>query len=450
LRSAAEVAADYIDPPGDGWEPEPHQVPPPGNWFGWLLLGGRGAGKTEACAHEFNKHIMGPPCLPGVKGGHWPGIVAPTLGDAVTSCVNGPSGLKKFNPDIKLIQSVGGAIVRWPNGVEAKLFGAHNPEDVERLRSGGNRCVVWLEEIAAWRQLADAMQHIRYGLRVGPRPHWIGSTTPKNRITIKDLVAQATHPEFPNNPEIVMTRATTKDNPHLQAHIKRMLFRDYAHTRLGRQELNAEILEDVEGALWNELMIANSRISVAQSPNDYHRIVVGVDPPAGKTECGIIVMGRMNRWNIPDLLMPDHPQTFVLADYSIAGSPGKWSKQVLKAYREWGANLVVAEINNGGDMVKHTIHTASPTIPVKVVHATRGKAKRAEPVVGLYEQERQHHVGYFPVLEDQMTGWDADDPPEDWSPDHMDAMVWASWELAIGDSEIIQSKAKDTRLRGRR
>lgn len=385
-----------------------------------------------------------------MAGGHWPGIVGPTLGDAVTSCINGPSGLKKFNPEVKVVQNVGGAIARFPNGVEAKIFGAHNPEDVERLRSGGNRCIVWLEELAAWRQLADAFQHIRYGLRVGPRPHWIGSTTPKNRNVIRDLVKQAQEPENPKNPEIVMSRATTHDNPHLQEHIKKMLFRDYGGTRLGRQELLAEILEDVEGALWNEYMISSTRLEVPRAPSQYDRIVVGVDPPAGKTECGITVMGMVNRWPLPGVIRPDDPHSFVLADSSKAGDPNVWGSAVIDAFDEWGANLVVAEINNGGDMVKHTLHTIRPSLPVKVVHATRGKAKRAEPVVGLYEQERQHHVGYFGALEDQMTTWDAIDPPDDWSPDRMDAMVWASWELMVGLTQMTHHKSKDRRLRGRR
>lgn len=385
-----------------------------------------------------------------MAGGHWPGIVGPTLGDAVTSCINGPSGIKKFNPDVKVVQNVGGAIARWPNGVEAKIFGAHNPEDVERLRSGGNRCIVWLEELAAWRQLADALQHIRYGLRVGPRPHWIGSTTPKNRIPIRELVKQAQFPENPENPEIVMGRATTHDNPHLQDHIKRMLFRDYGGTRLGRQELMAEILEDVEGALWTEYMISLTRLEVPRAPTHYDRMVVGVDPPAGKTECGIVVAGMVNRWPLPGVVRPDDPHSFVLADASKAGDPNVWGSAVVDAFDEWGANLVVAEINNGGDMVKHTLHTIRPSLPVKVVHATRGKAKRAEPVVGLYEQERQHHVGNFPQMEDQMTTWDAVDPPDDWSPDRMDAMVWASWELMVGLTQMTHHQSRDRRLQGRR
>lgn len=364
--------------------------------------------------------------------------------------MNGPSGLKKFNPEVKVRQSAGGTLVKFPNGVEAKVFGAHNPEDVERLRSGGNRCIVWMEELAAWRQLTDALQHIRYGLRVGPRPHWIASTTPKNRIPIKELVKQAQEPEDPVHPEIVMSRATTHDNPHLQEHIKKMLFRDYGGTRLGRQELMAEILEDVEGALWTEYMISLTRLDVPSAPTHFDRITVGVDPPATKTECGIVVVGMVNRWLRPGVVRPEDPHSFVLGDYSKAGDPNVWGKAVIEAFHDWGANRVVAEINNGGDMVKHTLQTIDPTLPVKVVHATRGKAKRAEPVVALYEQERQHHVGYFGNLEDQMTSWDAIEPPDDWSPDRMDALVWASWDLMVGLGQATKHQMKDRRLRGRR
>ncbi|MGY5634133.1 terminase large subunit domain-containing protein, partial [Streptomyces sp. UC1A3] len=136
------------------WTPLPHQVPPDGDWYGWLLLAGRGAGKTDACARYVHEHVMGPPCLPGPIP-HWIGIIAPTLGDAATSCYAGPSGLRVHSPEAKMTTRQGGTIIKWPNGAEAKVFGAHSPEDIERLRSGGNRCLAWLEELAAWRYLDD-------------------------------------------------------------------------------------------------------------------------------------------------------------------------------------------------------------------------------------------------------------------------------------------------------
>lgn len=447
LRSPWAVAADIIAPPDDGWEALPHQVPPDGNWFVWLLLGGRGSGKTAAAARYMHEHLMGPPCLPHVPGGHWCSIIAPTLGDAVTSCVNGPSGLRAHQPGLKLRQTAGGTIVRYPNGAEAKIFGAHTPEDVERLRSGGNRCFTWAEELAAWRYLEECWQHMRYGLRIGPRPHVVVSTTPKSRKLIKDL---AKSPEK----EVAVTHATTRENPHLDERVKRDLYADYEGTRLGRQELLGLILEDVEGALWKTDWIEGNRIDFSKLPDDFDRIVVGVDPAASKggDETGIVVVGMVSPGNYysQERMLWDASHAFVLADYSLNGTTAEWAKQVIKAYHDWGANSVIAEVNNGGEMVAHSIQVYDTSIPIRVAHASRGKDKRAEPIANLYEKGRVHHVGAFPELEEQMTTWDRDDPDESWSPDRMDAMVWAIHALMVSGKNVNQSQANDYRLAGRR
>lgn len=454
MPSAFAFAADIIQPPNDTWRPQPHQVPPGGEWFIWLLLGGRGSGKTAAAARHMHEHVYGPPCLPGVPGGHWPGIIAPTLGDAVTSCVNGPSGLRTHDPGIKVSQNAGGTIVKWSNGVEAKLFGAHTPDDVERLRSGGNRCIMWAEELAAWRYIEEAWQHMRYGLRVGPWPHVVASTTPRAKSLIKILFKNGLSGEVTEQMgRVVLTRATTDDNPHLPQHIRNMLFADYKNTRLGRQELYGEILEDVEGALWTGALIESTRLDPRVGPDKFDTIVVAVDPPAKSTgdECGITVHGRIaNYLAHTDDPMSKLPHGFLLADYSKHGTPGQWGSQVMTAINDWGANYAVAEINNGGDMVAHVIHTIDPTIRVRTVHATRGKALRAEPIVGLYEQGRYHHLGMFPMVEDQQTTWDSVDPPEDWSPDRMDSLVWGAWELLIGRTLVQTGGSTDSRLNGRR
>jgi phage terminase large subunit-like protein len=444
MRSAWAAAADLLDPPDDNWNPLPHQLPPMGDWFVWLLLGGRGAGKTAASARYVHEHVHGPPCLPGVPGGHWIGIVAPTLGDAVTSCVYGPSGLRAHDPGVKVTQAVGGAMVRWSNGTEAKLFGAHSPQDVERFRSGGNRCLVWGEELAAWRYMNQAWEQIRYGLRVGPRPHAIVSTTPRNRELLKKLI---------KDPTTAITKAITSENPHLDENVKRRLFEDYGDTRMGRQELYAEILEDIEGALWTAAMIDDHRIKLQELPKHLDQIVVGVDPAAkdaeNSDETGIIVVGYVNRWE--GLITPDtRSHGFVLGDYSVKGKPDVWAKAVLRAYDDYGANKVVVEINNGGDMIKHTLRGYRPTLPVKEEHASRGKVQRAEPVSVLYEQGRVHHVGSFPKLEDQMTTYDVIDPDDSWSPDHMDAMVWAFTNLMVTPGLTRTSTVQDRRLRKRR
>lgn len=454
MVSAFAYAADLIKPPNDTWIPHPHQIPPAGDWFIWLLLGGRGSGKTAAASRHIHEHVYGPPCLRGVPGGHWPGIIAPTLGDAVTSCVNGPSGLRTHDPGVKVSQNAGGTIVKWSNGVEAKLFGAHTPDDVERLRSGGNRCVIWAEELAAWRYIEEAWQHMRYGLRVGPNPHVVASTTPRAKSLIKKLFRAGLSGEKTEEMgRVALTRATTDDNPDLPAHIRAMLYADYKNTRLGRQELYGEILEDVEGALWTGALIESTRLDPRLAPEGFDIIIVAVDPPAKSTgdECGITVHGRINNYMAKaDDPISRLPHGFLLADYSRQGTPGEWANECLRAYNDWGASYFVAEINNGGDMVKNTIHGVEPSVQVREVHASKGKAKRAEPVVNLYEQGRYHHVGMLPMVEDQMTTWDSVEPPDDWSPDRMDSLVWGATQLLIGRTVMTSGGVKDSRLTGRR
>lgn len=459
-RSPFDIAADILNPPNDSWKAHPHQIPPIGFWFIWIMLGGRGAGKTAAAARHFYEHIMGPPCVPGIPGGHWPGIIGPTLGDAVTSCVKGPSGIVLHDPKVKVTQTAGGTMARFSNGVEAKVFGAHTPEDVERLRSGGNRCIWWAEELAAWRYMEECWQHMRYGLRVGPWPHIVASTTPKNRPLIKDLVKQAQAAEndpdsIPERERVVLTRATTDDNPDLPEHIRKMLYADYGGTRLGQQELYAKILEDVEGALFKEMWVERAKIKWNMAPTSYDRIVIGVDPSVTTTgdETGIIAAGRirdMKKIHIPDLKNLDVPHGFVLGDYSLQASPRDWAQEVVDGFREFFADSVVAETNNGKELVVVNLRVVDPTLPVIEVHASRGKAKRAEPISTMYEQARIHHVGDYPRLENEMYEWNKDDPDPAWSPNRMDAMVWAMTHLLVAQQQSRKTRSRDTRLRGRR
>lgn len=460
MASAWSVAADLIDPPGDDWKPLPHQIPPDGKWYAWLLMGGRGAGKTATAAHDIHAHVNGPPCDPNIPGGHWPAIIAPTIGDGVTSCVNGPSGIRRWCPEIKLRQAPGGTMVRWPNGVEAKIFGASTPEDVERLRSGGNRCYVWAEELAAWRYMQECWQHMRYGLRIGPWPHVVISTTPKAMMLIKELVRKAREGAFDTESgelEVVITTATTMDNPHLDARVKRALVDDYGGTRLGRQELYAEILEDVEGALWTNGLIDRNRLLPTALPTTLNRLIIGVDPQGknkenGKNdETGIIAFGRKDNW----LSHGDYshlPHGFVLRDHSDRYSAKGWAMAAIELYHEMQADAIAAEINNGWDMVKANIHAADPNVRVLEVTATRSKQRRAAPIVNMYEQERIHHIGSFPVLEEQMTTFDQFEPDPSWSPDRMDAMVWAATKAMRPGTRPSQGNGSnvDRRLAGRR
>lgn len=388
----------------------------------FAIYGGRGIGKTDGGSNYVLDHVAGPACDPRVAGGHRIAIVAPTIGDAAESCVNGPSGLRAYDPRVQLVGSRGGTFARFPNGARARLFGAHSPNDVERFRSGGNNCLVWVEEAGAQRYLADVLHHSAFGLRVGPSPHYVLTTTPKPRKELRELIhdGDRTH----------VQRGKTRDAIHLVAAVRQALEKQFAGTRLGRQELDGDELLDVEGALWTQVLIEDGRYRLTDELPPMRAIVVAIDPNAGgPDECGIVVVG-VARDLMPDKLGRLVEHYFVLDDLSDKyPHPGAWAAAAVKAYRDWQADHIVAEVNNGGDMVPHTVHTIDPSVPCRTVHATRGKARRAEPVVALYEQERVHHVGAFPQLEDQMTSWT--DAPSDPSPDRMDANVWGITDLAL-------------------
>lgn len=385
----------------------------------YLQMGGRGTGKTDGASHYVLQHIDGPACDPRLPGGHRIAIVAPTLGDAIESCVIGMSGLQTYDPRVQHYTSTGGTYVRFPNGARGKVFGAHTPNDVERLRAGGNRCLVWLEEAAAMRQLGGVLQQSAMGLRIGPNPHYVASTTPKALPDLRRLV---------DKPTTLVTRGTTAQAHHLPQSFRDALEADFAGTRTGRQELGGELLLDVEGALWTALLIEPHRVKPGMQP-ELSKVVVAVDPNAGgPDEAGIVTIG-IGAQLLPDKSGRLSPHGYVLADDSdsFAGSQG-WARAAVQAYHRWGADAIVAETNNGGDMVGLTVHTIDPTVRYRSVTATRGKAVRAEPVVGLYEQHRMHHVGVFPKLEDQQTSWTED---AGYSPDRMDALVWGATDLLL-------------------
>lgn len=421
--------AEKLDPPA--WEPEnrpqlePHQVPPKGKWDLWLLEAGRGAGKTEACSRYFAAYMR---AHPGTRGR----IIAPTFGDAVEACITGPSGLKAIDPEVTWHPSEGGGSkVRWPNGSEALVLGTPTPRDVDRLRAGGNRHIDWWEELAAnpmirgvqkigdsWEN--NAWDQAQMGLRLGEHPHAIASTTPRMSQKYKSIRELK---------GAVLSKATIDDNPHTNPEWRDSMKALYGGTRLGKQELVGELLEDVEGALWKQTMLQH----VAEVP-EMRRVVVGVDPSGSSTgaDCGIVVAGISHQG-----------QFYVLADYSLQGSPSQWAHAVVDAYETYEADRVVVERNFGGDMVKHTLSTVAPNLPVKEVNASRGKQVRAEPIVGLYEQERVMHSGEFAKLEDQMITWVPGEGP---SPDRVDALVWAVTALFRKKTQATMSSPANYRL----
>jgi phage terminase large subunit-like protein len=391
-----------------------HQRPKRDDWAVWLLIGGRGSGKTEAGARFVDEHARGEPCLSGPVP-HRIGIIAPSHDDAVDTCVRGESGLLQQNRAIRFAPGAAlAADLTWPNGAEAELFGAFAPEDVERLR-GPQHCLIWGDEFAAWRKMQAAYDMAAFGLRLGEHPRWILTTTPKRRPLLKELVARQ---------DTEVTKAKTSDNPELPEKRRDELYARYGGTLLGRQELDAELIEDVPGALWNRDLIihrpAQQRIDTSTKAliPDMARIVVGVDPNVseGNDAAGIVVDGLGN-----------DGKGYTLADYSTDGGPNVWAARAVKAYHEMGADRIVAEANNGGDLVATVIRIHDPKVPVELVHAARGKRTRAEPVSALYEQGKWVHVEPFPELEDEMCSYTGA-PGED-SPDRMDAHVWAASEL---------------------
>ncbi|PWI08338.1 hypothetical protein DIZ27_23145 [Streptomyces sp. NWU339] len=426
----AELADRLWQKRWDRWTPYPWQVPPDEiptlGW--WLQLGGRGTGKTDGCARYMVAHVNGPPCDPRLNGGHRMAIVAPTQGDAVEACVNGPSGLKAHDPRVVLRTTAGGTFARWPNGAEAKLFGAHTPDDVERLRAGGNRCLVWMEEAAAMRRLSDAITHSEMGLRIGKNPHYIASTTPKPRKELRDLKA---------NPKVITTQGRTRDAIHLPEEQRAHLIAKYAGTRIEAQELDGVLLEDIEGALWSWAGLDKARVGAAP-PMD--RIVVAMDPAATSSdeadEMGIIVAGLGSTY-LPDKNGFQRRHGYVIDDLSARMPPIEAARTAIRAYHEHKADAIVAEVNNGGEWIGTVVRQVDPTVNYRIVYASKGKATRAEPVAALTDQNSAHIVGSLPDLEEQLTTW----VPGDDSPDRLDAYVWALTDLMLAPAGNLAAVA---------
>lgn len=406
--------------------PYPWQVPPEGDWSIWLLLGGRGSGKTEAGARYVDSHAKGPACIEGHVP-HRIAIIAPSHDDCVDTCVRGETGLLSINRSIRFTPGAAKqADLTWPNGSEAELFGTFAPEDVERFR-GPQHCLIWGDEFAAWRKLDESWDNLQPGLRLGEHPKVVLTTTPKRRPLLRRIMAE---------PGTVITRGKTSEAHGLPTERVVALYARYGGTTMGRQELDAEIIDDVDGALWRRPVIV-----YAEPPKVYPkgvenpdlvRIVVAVDPAVTSTaesdETGIIVVG-----------LGSDRRGYVLDDVSARTSPAEWAKRAVAVYREHSADRIVAEANNGGDLVSTVIGAVDPKVPVTLVHAARGKRTRAEPVAALYEQGRVSHVRPLPELEDQMCSYTGA-PGED-SPDRLDALVW-------GLSELFDLRVDDAKVWG--
>lgn len=405
--------ADSIDPPAREWHRirRDKQAPPTGEWSTWLILAGRGWGKTRTGAEWVLDQIE--------AGRRRIALVARTAADYRAVMVEGESGLLAIAPpNLRPIYEPSKRQLTWPNGAIASLYSSEKPDQLR----GPQHDAAWADELAAWSRPKETWDQLMFGLRLGDDPRCVVTTTPRPTPEVRDLVAE---------PSTAITRGATFENEaNLATKQLERLRAAYEGTRLGRQELYGEILDDTEGALWTRAMLERAVLSCPHPLPDLARIVVAVDPAVtsgeNSDETGIVVVGR------------DHAgHGYLLADYSGRYGVGEWERRVLNAHDTHDADMVVAEVNNGGDFIGHAIRNVRHTIRYKAVRATRGKVVRAEPVAGLYELDRMHHAGVFPELEDQMATWTPDSRE---SPDRLDALVWAVTALELFKGE--QGKAR--------
>ena len=389
----------------------PNQLPPEGDWDLWLLLAGRGFGKTRTGAEFIKERMMAEP-------GCRVGIIGQTIGSARDVCLEGESGLLAVvNPALvqKYNRSLGQ--LRLKNGSFASTFSGGDPEKLRGFQSH----YLWLDELCAMQYAQNTYDMALMGLRLGRNPKMVITTTPKPTPLIIELVNRS-HSE-PDRVKI--TTGSTFDNAaNLADSTLASLRARYEGTTMGRQELYAELILEEPGALWKRPQIESFRLPLGgKTKEDMAEIVIGVDPNMSQTteretECGIVVVGRGR-----------DGQGYVLEDASMKRpSPDAWATMVCKLYHEWSANCVVAEVNQGYDLVLHTIHTVDNKVPVKKVYSVRGKSLRAEPIAALAEQGRIHHVGPFDRLEDQMVQWIPGKP----SPDRIDACVHGLTKVMLG------------------
>jgi phage terminase large subunit-like protein len=390
----------------DFWA-RPSQLPPAGDWRIWLIMAGRGFGKTRSGAEWIRGLAQSQPKARLA-------LVAATYAEGRAVMVEGDSGLLNIcPPDQRPIYEPSLRRLRWRNGAQALLYSA---EDAEGLR-GPQHHAAWCDELAKWPNAEATWMNLEMGLRLGVEQRICVTTTPRPTALLRQLIARR---------DMVLTRGRMQENEgNLSKSFIKAIASQYAGTRLGRQELDGEFLEDVAGALWSRTMLAACHVS--QAP-PLKRVVIGVDPPVTSgpdaDACGIIACG-----------LGTDDKAYVLADASVQGlSPDGWARAVAACCTRLNADRVVAECNNGGELVRSVLHQVAPEMPITLVRAAHGKVARAEPIAALYEQGRVHHATHLPLLEDEMCGFCAggvyQGPGR--SPDRADALVWALSTLILG------------------
>ena len=397
----------------------PEQQEPAGEWFIWLILSGRGWGKTRTGAEWLVEQIVRMPTHEGIPT-QW-AIIAPRFSDTKNVCVEGPSGFLRalqhrgLEAERDYVYNKSSYKITFKDGQVVHMFGADSPDAGRGLNLSG----AWLDEFAMWQYAAQTWtEGLAPSLRIGDKPRVVVTTTPKPLRILREWANR-------QDGSVYVTRGSTFDNA---ANLSRAALEElqarYAGTRIGKQELYGEIIDNIDGALWTEDTIERSRVTAP--PDQLTKIVVAIDPAVTNTEdsdeTGIIVAGKNAKG-----------EAFVLADYTMRGTPLDWATRAVEAYRLHNADAIIAEVNNGGDMIPTLIRQVDGFVPVREVRATRGKKLRAEPIAAFYEQGRVHHVGRYVKLEEQMTTWTPEEPN---SPDRMDALVWAITDLLDNNSLV--------------
>jgi phage terminase large subunit-like protein len=383
----------------DVWA-RPNQIEPDGDHRYWLILAGRGFGKTRAGVEWVRSQIENGSSSRAI-------VIAPTSADCRDTVVDGPSGfLNVCPPWNRPLYEPSKRRLTWDNGAVVSLYSAEEPD---RLR-GVNCDLMLADELAAWTH-SETWDMAMFALRIGVNPRAMITTTPRPTRLIKNLV---------ENTSTVVTRGSTYDNKaNLAPQFLDAILKKYDGTRMGRQEIYAEVLEDVEGAILSLDQLISLRVEEADDPQ---RIVVGVDPAISTGEnadkTGIVVTSRGKDGHL-----------YALADRSCRLGPAGWAKKVVDAFHEFQADLIVAEKNQGGAMVEHTIRSLDADVPIKLVHATRGKHVRAEPILAMFEQGKAHTMKGMDELESQLSSFTPQGYESDGSPDSADAFIWASTEL---------------------
>jgi len=380
-----------------------------------VIMGGRGAGKTRAGAEWVRAQVEGARPLDEGRCKRL-ALVGETIDQVREVMIFGESGIMACSPpDRRPEWQATRKRLIWPNGAIAQAFSAHDPEGLRGPQFDG----AWVDELAKWKKARETWDMLQFGLRLGEDPRVCVTTTPRNVGVLKDILAASS---------TVVTSAPTEANAaYLAEGFLEEVRARYAGTRLGRQELDGVLVDAAEDALWTPAMLEAGRVEAAP---DLDRIVVAVDPPvtghSGSDECGIVVVGAVTRGPVQDW------RAYVLADASVrAASPASWAGAAIRAMEQWGAERLVAEVNQGGDLVEQVIRQVDPLVPFRSVHASRGKVARAEPVAALYEQGRVHHLRGLGVLEDQMCAMTARGFEGKGSPDRVDALVWALTDLIV-------------------